>query len=63
MSRREIFDKRFFVIPIALAIAMFVRTESAFTAQEIRVGFIPGRGADAALEDQAFAQAGIEFTG
>jgi hypothetical protein len=62
MSSHEMFDKRFFIIPIALAIAMSVGTESAFPAQEIRVGFIPGRGADASVEEQAFARAGIEFT-
>jgi hypothetical protein len=61
MSRHEILNKQFLIIPIAFVITMFVGTESGFTAQEIRVGFIPGRGADAALEDQAFAQAGIEF--
>ncbi len=62
MSRHEILVKQFFIIPIVLAITLFVGTESAFAAQEIRVGFIPGRGADATVEEQAFAQAGIEFT-
>ena len=62
MSRHEVLNKQFLIIPIAFAITMFVGTESAFTAQEIRVGFMSGRGTDAALEDQAFAQAGIEFT-
>ncbi len=61
MLRHEIFDKQFSIIAIALAITMFVGTESAFTDQELKVGFIPGRGSDAALEDQAFELAKIEF--
>ena len=61
MLRHEIFDKQFSIIAIALAITMFIGTESAFTAQELKVGFIPGRGADAAGEDQAFELAEIEF--
>ncbi|MHC4173834.1 MAG: discoidin domain-containing protein [Planctomycetota bacterium] len=61
MLRHEIFDKQFSIIAIALAITMFVGIESAFTAQELKVGFIPGRGSDAALEDQAFKLAQIEF--
>ncbi len=61
MLRHEIFDKQFSIIAIALAITIFVGTESAFTAQDIKVGFIPGRGSDAALEEQAFALAEIEY--
>ncbi len=61
MLRPEIFDKQFSIIAIALVITMFVGAESAFTAQEIRVGFIPGRGDDATVEEQAFEAAGIEF--
>jgi len=61
MLRHEIFDKQFSIIAIAFAITMFVGTESAFTAQELKVGFIPGRGTDADVEDQAFEQAEIEF--
>jgi len=61
MLRHEIFDKQFSIIAIALVITMFVGTESAFTAQELKVGFIPGRGTDADVEDQAFEQAEIEF--
>ncbi len=38
MLRHEIFDKQFSIIAIALAITMFVGTESAFTAQDIKVG-------------------------
>ena len=45
-----------------MLIVILAAAESAFAAQEARVGFIPGRGADAGLEDQAFAQAGITFT-
>ncbi len=62
MSRHKTFDKHFFIILIVAAIVTFAATEAAFAAQDVRVGFIPGRGADAALEDQAFARAGIEFT-
>jgi hypothetical protein len=61
MLRREIFDKQFSIIVMAPAITMFVGAESAFTAQELRVGFIPGRGSDAPLEVQAFELAGIEY--
>ena len=61
MLRHEIFDKQFSIIAIALVITMFVGTESAFTAQELKVGFIPGRGDDATVEEQAFARAEIEF--
>ncbi len=61
MLRHKIFDKQFSIIAIALAIIMFVGTESAFTAQELKVGFIPGRGTDAALEDTAFELAEIEY--
>ncbi len=61
MLRHEIFDKQFSIIAIALAITMFIGTESAFTAQELKVGFIPGRGSDAPLEEQAFELAKIEY--
>jgi len=61
MLRHEIFGKQFSIIAIALVITMFVGAESAFTAQELKVGFIPGRGGDASVEDQAFERAGIEF--
>ncbi|MHC4145184.1 MAG: hypothetical protein ACYSUD_10440 [Planctomycetota bacterium] len=61
MLRHKIFDRQFSIIAIALAITMFVGTESALTAQELRIGFIPGRGDDAPLEEQAFALAGIEY--
>ena len=50
------------IIPIVVLATLFVGMESALAAQDVRIGFIAGRGADAALEDQAFAQAGIEFT-
>jgi len=39
---------------------MFVVVQYAFAAQDVRVGFIPGRGDDAAVEEQAFITAGIE---
>jgi len=35
--------------------------ELAFTAQELKVGFIEGRGNDAAVEQQAFETAEIEY--
>jgi hypothetical protein len=54
-------NKQFSIIAIALVITMFVAAESAFTAQELKVGFIPGRGSDADLEDQAFELAEIEY--
>jgi hypothetical protein len=61
MLRYKIFYKRFSIIATALAITVFVTAESAFAAQEIKVGFIPGSGADAALEDQALELAEIEY--
>ena len=61
MFRHEIFDKQSSIIAIALAVTLFVGTETAFTAQELRVGFIPGRGDDATVEEQAFELAGIEY--
>src|SRR4030067_1335708 len=61
MLRHEIFDKQFAIIVIAFAVTLFVGTESAFTAQELRVGFIPGRGDDATVEGQPCARAEIEF--
>ncbi|MBW7991461.1 MAG: hypothetical protein FVQ84_15815 [Planctomycetes bacterium] len=61
MLRHKIFDRQFSIIAIALVITMFVATESALTAQELKVGFIPGRGNDAALEDTAFELAEIEY--
>ncbi|MFH1718285.1 MAG: hypothetical protein ABIF19_13105 [Planctomycetota bacterium] len=61
MLRHILFERQFSIIVMVLAITMLVGTESAFTAQDVRVGFVPGRGDDAALEEQAFAAAGIEF--
>ena len=61
MSEHKIFDKQFSIIVIALVVTLFVGSESAFTAQELRVGFIPGRGDDATVEEQAFAVADIEY--
>ena len=46
---------------IAVAITMFVAIESAFTAQELKVGLIIG-GKDAAVnEPDTLKKAGIEF--
>jgi len=59
MLRHEIFDKQFSIIAIVLAITMFVGTESAFAAQEVKVGFISG--SDTALEESALEAAGIEY--
>ena len=50
-----------FCIAIIVAIALLLRVETAFTAQELTVGFIEGRGADAAVEQQAFETAEIEY--
>jgi hypothetical protein len=61
MLRQNIFNKQFSIIATALLITIFVAAESAFTAQELKVGFIPGRGSDADLEDQALELAEIEY--
>ena len=61
MLRHETFYKQFSIIVAALAITMFFGTESAFAAQEVKVGFISGRGSDVALEELAFEVAGIEY--
>jgi hypothetical protein len=61
MLRQNIFNKQFSIIVTALLITIFVAAESAFTAQELKVGFIPGRGTDADLEDQALELAEIEY--
>ena len=50
-----------FCIAILLVITLFLKTESAFTAQELTVGFIEGRGDDAAVEQQAFENAEVEY--
>ena len=52
--KREIFHRKLF-IALAYAMVVFVVSKSAFSAQELRVGFITGRGDDAAVEEQAFA--------
>ncbi len=59
MLKLKILDKQFSIIAIALVIIMFVGTESVFTAQELKVGFIPG--SDPTLEDQALELAEIEY--
>ncbi|MDT8302809.1 MAG: hypothetical protein RQ760_15105 [Sedimentisphaerales bacterium] len=61
MLRHNFFNRQLSIIAIALAIIMFVAAEPAFTAQELKVGFIPGRGTDAALEDTALELAEIEY--
>jgi len=61
MFRHKFAHKQLSIIATALAIIMFVAAEPAFTAQELKVGFIPGRGTDAALEDTALELAGIEY--
>ena len=50
-----------FCIIIVFAITLFLKSESAFTAQELSVGFIQGRGDDAAVEQQAFDAAEVEY--
>ncbi|MHC4433667.1 MAG: hypothetical protein ACYTBS_17645, partial [Planctomycetota bacterium] len=59
--RHAAFNRQCSIVAIALAITIFVGTESAFTAQEVKVGFIPGRGSDATVEEQALALAEIEY--
>jgi len=46
-----------FILLVLLALG----TTSAFAAQELKVGFIEGRGDDAAVQGQAFTSAGIEY--
>jgi hypothetical protein len=46
-----------FIVLVLLALG----TGLAFAAQELKVGFIEGRGDDAAVEAQAFTSAGIEY--
>jgi hypothetical protein len=59
--RCETFRRKHFIVAIALAMTLFVCPKSALPAQELRVGFITGRGDDAAVEEQAFAVAEIEY--
>ena len=42
-------------------IVLFFFVFSAFSAQELKVGFVQGRGDDALVEEQAFKNAKIEF--
>jgi hypothetical protein len=42
-------------------IVLFFFVFSAFSAQELKVGFVQGRGNDAQVEEQAFKNAKIEF--
>ena len=50
-----------FCVAIVLAITLLLKAESAFTAQELTVGFIEGRGVDAEVEQQAFETAEVEY--
>ena len=59
MLRHKIFSKQFSFTAVALAITLFVGTESALAVQEVKVGFIPG--SDVALEESALNLAGIEY--
>jgi hypothetical protein len=49
-----------FCLAIVLGMTLFL-TASAFPAQELAVGFIEGRGDDAAVEQQAFEKAEVEY--
>ena len=40
---------------------LFLATQFTFAAQELKVGFVQGRGNDAAVEEQAFKNAKIEY--
>ncbi|MBM3241527.1 hypothetical protein FJZ31_35040 [Candidatus Poribacteria bacterium] len=48
-------------IAVVIATTFFLKAEAAFTAQELAVGFIEGRGTDAAVEQQAFETAEVEY--
>ena len=61
MSRQKIHAKRFPIMATVLAMTLLVGSESAFSQQELKVGFITGRGTDAAVERQALEAANIEY--
>jgi hypothetical protein len=61
MFKHDMFNKPISMIAVVLVVTGFVGTDSAFTTQEVNVGFIPGRGDDATVEQQAFELAGIEY--
>ena len=42
-------------------VLLFLATQFTFAAQELKVGFVQGRGNDAAVEEQAFKNAKIEY--
>jgi hypothetical protein len=50
-----------FCIVIIFTITLLIRVDAAFTAQELNVGFIEGRGVDAEVEQQAFETAEVEY--
>ncbi len=60
MFRHARFYRQLYIVAMALALVMSIGAQDTFAAQDMKVGFIPGRGNDAALEEQAFATAGIE---
>lgn len=47
---------------VCFVFLLILGTDSAFAAQELKVGFVEGRGEDAVFEGQAFTAAGIEYT-
>ncbi|MFQ6041729.1 MAG: hypothetical protein ACE5PV_12800 [Candidatus Poribacteria bacterium] len=62
MLKNASIGKRYiFCIAIVFAITLLLKTESAFAAQELAVGFIEGRGNDASVEKQAFEKAEVEY--
>jgi hypothetical protein len=48
-------------LALVFAITLFLTADLAFTAQELAVGFIEGRGVDAEVEQQAFEKAEVEY--
>jgi hypothetical protein len=57
VQTRSYFRFEYFVLLLLLALG----ASSAFAAQELKVGFIEGRGDDAAIQADAFSNAGVEY--
>jgi len=58
---RNVSKQYIFCIAIIFTITLLIRVDAAFTAQELNVGFIEGRGVDAEVEQQAFENAEVEY--
>jgi hypothetical protein len=62
MLRNSSISKQYIsCIAMIFTIILLITVEPAFTAQELKVGFIEGRGDDAAFEQQAFEAAEVEY--